>query len=56
MIEIKHEYTGSILYTSQATTLKVALVEAVEESAYSSIQDTYGQSVCVSADCFGLGE
>jgi hypothetical protein len=33
MIEIKHEYTGSILYTSQAATLKAALVEAVENGA-----------------------
>ena len=26
------------------------------EKAYNPMRDTYGQSVCVSDDCFGLGE
>jgi hypothetical protein len=28
----------------------------IPHKQYSPMQDTYGQSLCVSADCFGLGE
>ncbi len=29
---------------------------SVSKGVYSPMQDTYGQSVCVSSDCFSLGE